>query len=103
MITLKTNGYEVSRKTMSNVYAWEAFLIDKFGEENIRDIEVFFYTERFAFCDVYLKNKSYGQFGIAEFSVRFNGHMCTRDEYKIFNDATFNDECGGNKLFEDRH
>lgn len=71
-----------------------------FGAENIKLIEHFYYGDRLSMTDIVLQDRHYGQYSITAHGVHFNGHTCTKEQYKLFRLLTHDDPFHMNKLME---
>ena len=94
-IILKTNGYKLSNELYHVV---ETFNVIAQETMEVKEIEYFYYGDKLVMTSVRLINGNYGQFNITEKRVSFNGHTCTTEEKKLFEDLTWNDELFNGKL-----
>lgn len=58
-----------------------------------KEIEHFYYGDVLVMTTVRLMNGDYGHFNIMPYRVSFNGHTCSSENYKNFEQLTLNDEC----------
>lgn len=99
-ITHKQNGYGLSKKTQKMIEIWQNYILDNLRGK-IEHIELFNYGDKLVFATVKLKNNNFARYNITEKEVHFDSHYCSLDEYEIFSNATYNDNCHNNKLKED--
>lgn len=93
--SVKTNGFTLDEKAAKLLDVWEEYLYSRLP---VREFTIFYWSDTCAFADVRLSNGHYGSFNIYLTGVHFNGHTCNNEEYAVFKQATYNDDCYSGRL-----
>ena len=80
---VKTNGYTLNERFLSNIEEWERRLQEIF-ENELLIITHFYYGDELDMVDVVLKDGNYMRYNITEKSVGCSGHTCTKQQYQKF-------------------
>ena len=96
---IETHGFTMDMRVWTNAAEWERYLYGKFGNA-IKELRLYAWHSKTFFADCVLKNKHYGQFTVTSQWVHFNGHTASKEEVKVFEEATWNDDCFDGMLFK---
>lgn len=88
-IKIKTNGYELTRRTFDVMQAWEKYVKE---HESVKEIEYFFWSDHLVMVTVTFNAGGYGHFNIYEKAVHLVGYKCSMQMLEFLQTATLNDE-----------